>query len=80
MRPIDYTVLPPIPRSPPPPPPRPGMKKYVFPLSVLVTAGVVAYFYVNNQNDNLEFWQAMQEGRATVDIGDVHDDEGEEDE
>jgi hypothetical protein len=78
MRPIDYTVLPPIPRSPPPPPPRPGMKKYIFPLSVVFTAGVVGYFYVNNQNDNLEFWQAMQEGRATLDVGDVHEEEEEE--
>ncbi|KAL3776356.1 hypothetical protein HJC23_010624 [Cyclotella cryptica] len=80
MRPIDYTILPPIHRSPPPPPPRPGMKKYIFPLSVVFTAGVVGYFYVNNQNDNLEFWRAMQEGRATLDFVAEEEDEDEEEE
>ena len=79
MRPIDYTILPPICHSPPPPPPRPGMRKHIFPLSLLVFGGITAYFYVNNKNDNLEFWMAMQNGEA-IDVGeDDEDDENEED-
>ena len=73
MRPIDYTILPPIHRSPPPPPPRPGMRKYIFPLSLLTFIGIAGYFYVNNQNDNLEFWMAMQNGEA-IDVGEDDDD------
>lgn len=74
MRPIDYTIVPPICHSPPPPPPRPGMRKYIFPLSLVVCAGITGYFYVNNKNDNLEFWLAMQNGEA-IDVGDDDDDD-----
>lgn len=79
MRPIDYTILPPICHSPPPPPPRPGMRKYIFPLSLVVFAGIFGYFYVNNKNDNLEFWMAMQNGEA-IDVGNDEDDDDDEDE
>jgi hypothetical protein len=64
MRPIDYTILPPINHSPPPPPAKPGARKYIFPLSMVMTAFTVGYFWVNNNNDNLEFWSAMQSGEA----------------
>jgi hypothetical protein len=77
MRPIDYTILPPIHASPPPPPPRPGLGKYIFPISVVIFAGIVGYFYVNNKNDNLEFWSAMEKGEA-IDVDVDDDDEDDE--
>eukprot|EP00956_Cyclotella_meneghiniana_P005741 scaffold7454_cov77-Cyclotella_meneghiniana.AAC.5 len=79
MRPIDYTIRPPIHHTPRPPPPRPGMRKYIFPISLVVFSAITAYFYVNNKNDNLEFWMAMQTGEA-VDITDDDDDDDDEDE
>lgn len=79
MRPIDYTIRPPICNSPPPPPPRPGMRKYIFPMSLVIFAGITGYFYVNNKNDNIEFWLAMQNGEA-VDVDDDDDEEDDEDE
>ena len=41
-------------------------------------AGITGYFYVNNKNDNLEFWMAMQNGEA-IDVGDDDDDDDEND-
>ncbi|KAL7506065.1 hypothetical protein ACHAXN_003412 [Cyclotella atomus] len=77
MRPIDYTIRPPICNSPPPPPPRPGMRKYIFPMSLVVFAAITGYFYVNNKNDNIEFWLAMQNGEAVDVDGDDDEDEDE---
>merc|ERR1711862_1049053 len=57
MRPIDYSVIPPICHSPPPPPIKPA-RKVLFPVTVLFSAGVTGYFYVNNNNDNLAYWRA----------------------
>lgn len=47
MRPIDYSVLPPIRYTPPPPPMR-KQTQVLFPATVLLTAGIVGYFYMNN--------------------------------
>ena len=50
--------------------------------TVLFTAGTVTYFYINNNNDNYEYWKAMQSGEALQmddeDDGDYEDDEEEE--
>ena len=48
-------------------------------MSLVVFSGITAYFYVNNKNDNLEFWMAMQTGEA-VDIDDDDDDDDDEEE
>ncbi|KAL7465128.1 hypothetical protein ACHAXS_005453 [Conticribra weissflogii] len=77
MRPVDYTVIPPIPKSPPPPPPKPGLRKFIFPASIAVALGAFGYFYLNNKNDNFEYWSAMQRGEALQ--MDDDDDEEEED-
>mmetsp|Transcript_11136 Transcript_11136/g.22677 ORF Transcript_11136/g.22677 Transcript_11136/m.22677 type:complete len:165 (+) Transcript_11136:186-680(+) len=79
MRPVDYTVIPPIPKSPPPPPPKPGMRKYIFPASLAVALGTFGYFYLNNKNDNFEYWSAMQRGEA-LQMDDDDDDDEENDE
>lgn len=56
LRPIDYSIVPPIPYSPPPPPAKPGLQKYLFPFTLAFTAATVGYFYMNNNNDNYEYW------------------------
>ena len=81
LRPIDYSIRPPIQYSPPPPPAKPGFQKYLFPLTLLFTAGTVTYFYINNNNDNYEYWKAMQSGEALQmddEEDDYEDDEEEE--
>jgi len=80
MRPIDYSILPPIVRSPPPPPAKPGLRKYLFPISLFFTLSVTGYFYLNNKNDNFEFWNAMQKGEALPSDEDEGDDDDEEEE
>ncbi|KAL9179885.1 hypothetical protein ACHAXT_007855 [Thalassiosira profunda] len=80
MRPVDYSTKPPIRNPPPPPPPKPGMQKFLFPLTLLITAGTVGYFYVNNQNDNYEYWRAMQSGEALRMDEEYEDDEDEDEE
>ena len=81
MRPIDYSILPPIRASPPPPPSKPGLQKYIAPASMVFMFATVAYFYVNNKNDNFEYWAAMQSGSALqMDDDDDEDDEDEEEE
>ena len=80
LRPIDYSIRPPIQYSPPPPPAKPGFQKYLFPLTLLFTAGTVTYFYINNNNDNYEYWKAMQSGEALQMDDEEEDDDYEDDE
>ena len=83
MRPIDYSIVPPIRASPPPPPSKPGLQKYIAPASMIIMFATVGYFYVNNKNDNFEYWAAMQSGEALQmddDDEDYEDEEDEEDE
>ena len=56
LRPPDYSVLPPIFPSPPPPPAKPGLRRYLWVLTLGFSAASVGYFYVNNKNDNHEYW------------------------
>ena len=62
LKPVDFSIAPPIYRSPPPPPPRPGLQKYIFPISTLSTLAITAYFYFNNKNDSYVYWETMQTG------------------
>lgn len=79
LHPIDYSIPPPIRYSPPPPPAKPGLQKYLFPFTLLFTAGTVVYFYVNNKNDNYAYWEAMQSGEA-LQLDDDEDDEEDDEE
>lgn len=81
LKPVDFTIVPPISRSPPPPPPKPGFQKYLFPFTIALSAGVTIYFYLNNENDSKEYWEAMQTGGVlpgTYDDDDDDDDDEEE--
>jgi hypothetical protein len=83
MKPVDFTVVPSVSRSPPPPPPKPGFQKYFFPLTLLITGGITAYFYFNNENDSKDYWVAMQTGGVlpgTYDVDDDDDDDDDDDE
>mmetsp|Transcript_50541 Transcript_50541/g.107655 ORF Transcript_50541/g.107655 Transcript_50541/m.107655 type:complete len:235 (+) Transcript_50541:112-816(+) len=80
MRPVDYSVLPPIRHSPPAPPPKPGPRRLLYPATLMFMAATVGYFYVNNQNDNYAYWEAMQSGVALSMDDDDDDDEYEDEE
>ena len=77
LEPVNYATAaaPAICASPPPPPPKPGLAKYTFPISALLTIGVTAYFYVNNQNDSFAYWESMQTGGIPEDDDDDDDDD-----
>jgi len=77
----DYSKPPPIVGIPPPPPPRPGLRKYAYPILLFTAAGTVGYFWLNNNNDNYEFWDAMQTGKELPESAFVlaEDDEDEDD-
>lgn len=78
MRPVDYSVVPPIRRSPPPPPPKPGVQKYLWVVTLIFGTATFGYFYVNNKNDNFEYWRAMQSGEA-LQMGDGDEDDDDDD-
>lgn len=77
LHPINYATSPPpaVCASPPPPPPKPGLSKYTFPISAVLTLGLTVYFYVNNQNDSFAYWESMQTGGIPDDDDDDDDDE-----
>jgi len=75
LKPVDFTILPPIRRGPPPPPPKPGFQKFIFPLTLLLTGGITAYFFFNNENDSKDYWEAMQTGGVLPGTYDDDDDD-----
>ena len=79
LRPVDFSILPPLYAPPPPPPPRPGFQRLVFPLTILTVLGTVGYFYFNNQNDSYEYWEAMQTGGVLPGTYDDDDDDDDDD-
>ena len=79
MKPVDFSITPPIYKSPPPPPPRPGMQKYIFPISTLTTAAITAYFYFNNKNDSYVYWETMQTGGVLPGTEEEDDEDYDED-
>jgi len=79
LQPVNYATSPrpSICASPPPPPPKPGLAKYTFPISAVVTVGVTAYFYLNNRNDSFAYWESMQTGGIPED--EEEDDDADDD-
>lgn len=75
---IDYTHPPPIRKTPPPPPPRPGKRRMLLPITLMITLGTIGYFYLNNQNDNYAYWEAMQSGGTFIDDDEDDFDDDEE--
>ena len=74
LRPVDFTIVPPLYRQPPPPPPKTS-QRLIFPLTVVMFAGITGYFYFNNKNDSYEYWEAMQTGGVLPGTYDDDDDD-----
>lgn len=79
LRPVDFSIKPPLYRAPPPPPPKPGLSRYTFHFTLFIFIGTCGYFYYNNQNDSYEYWEAMQTGGVAPGTYDDDDDDDEED-
>jgi len=78
LKPVDYSVPPPIFRSPPPPPPKQS-SKFVFPFTLAVSLGLTSYFYFYNKNDAHEYWVEMQNGGVLPGVFDDDDDDFDDD-
>lgn len=70
IRPVDYTQTPPIMPSPLAPPPRPGAKaaiaRSLWPITLLMTASLGLFIYLNEEDDNTDFWKTIESGGAIV--------------
>jgi len=86
MKPVNYSQTPPIMPSPLAPPPRPGAKAAVvrslWPITLLMTASLGLFIYLNEEEDNTDFWKTIETGGAIVpdeeDDDDYLDEEEEE--
>lgn len=80
IKPVDYSISPPIIPSPLAPPPRKGTKaaflRMVWPLTLIMTASLGFYIYMNEEDDNYDFWKTIESGGAIVAEDDDNDDEG----
>lgn len=79
LHPVDYSSPPPIYASPPSPPPKPGLRRYMFPITTAIALGTTAYFYVNNKNDAYDYWEAMQTGGMLPGVEEDYDDDDDDD-
>jgi hypothetical protein len=84
---MDYSITPPIIPTPLAPPPRQGTKaafvRMVWPLTLIMTMSLGFYIYMNEEEDNYDFWKTIETGGAIVaddddDEGDYLDDDDEE--
>lgn len=82
IKPVDYSQTPPIMPSPLAPPPRPGAKaaivRSLWPITLLMTASLGLFIYLNEEDDNTDFWKTVETGGAILPEDD-DDDEDEED-
>lgn len=79
MKPVDYSQTPPIMPSQLAPPPRPGAKaalvRSIWPVTMLMTASLGFFIYLNEEDDNTEFWKTIETGGAILPEDDDDDDE-----
>lgn len=71
---MEYSKAPPIQPSPLAPPPRPGAKaaivRSLWPLTLLAVASLGLFIYLNEEDDNTDFWKTMETGGAIIDDDD----------
>jgi hypothetical protein len=83
IKPVDYSITPPIIPTPLAPPPRQGTKaafvRMVWPLTLIMTMSLGFYIYMNEEEDNYDFWKSIETGGAIVADDDDDDDEDEGD-
>jgi hypothetical protein len=74
---LDYSTLePPVWMLPPQPPTKSTMDRVVFPLTVLITAGVVIWAYMNpEEQDMAAYWKRVETGQILEDEYDDDDDD-----
>ena len=79
IKPVDYSQTPPIIPSPLAPPPRAGAKaaliRSLWPITLLLTASLGLFIYLNEEDDNTDFWKTIETGGAIVPDGDDDEEE-----
>ena len=72
--------IPPIIPSPPPPPPKKGIRRYIFPISLVFIAAVSAFVLTLEDEEDDEFWKDVESGKILLSDDDDDDDENVEEE
>lgn len=79
---LDYTTMqPPVWTTPPHPPTKTLSERIVFPLSIVLVAGIVGWVYMSPEEDDMtEYWKRVESGQILMDDDDdeYEDDEDEE--
>lgn len=70
--------------SPLAPPPRPGKKaaimRSIWPITLVLTASLGLFIYLNEEDDNTDFWKTIETGGAILPDDDDEDEDEEDDE
>jgi len=76
---LDYTNMkPPVWTTPPHPPTKTLAERVVFPLSIVVVAGIVLWVYKSPEEEDMkDYWKRVESGQILLDDDD--DDEWEDD-
>ncbi len=79
---LDYTTMePPVWTTPPHPPTKTFAERTVFPLSIVLVAGIVGWVYMTPEEDDMtEYWKRVESGQILMDDDDDDDYEDDEDE
>ena len=79
---LDYTTMhPPVWTTPPHPPTKTLSERIVFPLSIVLVAGIVGWVYMSPEEDDMtEYWKRVESGQILMDDDDDDDYEDDEDE
>ena len=75
MRRVDYTKPPPVAPLLVPPPYRVGYSTFFYALTVVSSIAFAVYIYYNQDEDNIEFWQAVETGQIPPGMDDDDDDD-----
>lgn len=79
---LDYNTLkPPIWQTPPHPPTKTILERTVFPLTLVIVAGVIIWAYLTPEEEDMtDYWKRVESGRILYDDYDDDDDDYDDDE
>mmetsp|Transcript_24655 Transcript_24655/g.26518 ORF Transcript_24655/g.26518 Transcript_24655/m.26518 type:complete len:220 (-) Transcript_24655:116-775(-) len=79
---LDYkTLKPPIWQTPPHPPTKTILERTVFPLTLVIVAGVIIWAYLTPEEEDMtDYWKRVESGRILFDDYDDDDDDDDDDE
>ena len=82
LRRLDYTTMkPPVWTTPPHPPTKTVAERIVFPLSIVLVAGIVLWVYMSPEEDDMtEYWKRVESGQILLDDDDDDEDYEDDDE